>query len=174
MNRRQLLAGFAGAAGTAGGLWIAMNGLSSDGALPVRIETIDAPGSTPGEMRVPISGEVTVIDLFATWCAPCETQMDRLTAVHREFGQQVRFVSVTNERLGETLTRDDLREWWQQHDGNWSLGLDPESQLMGALNAGGIPFHAVATPDGAITWKERGLTSEDTLRTAIQRAIDDE
>ena len=121
-------------------------------------------------MQVPVPDTVTVIDLFATWCSPCEKQMTALTKLHEEYGRNVRFVSITNERIGGTLTKEDVRSWWAKNDGNWTLGLDPSSSVMAALNAGGLPFVGVAAPDGTVTWTHHGVAGIDTLRTQIAAA----
>jgi thiol-disulfide isomerase/thioredoxin len=171
MRRRALLA-LAGAALTGGSVWVATGGLASDDGLPVTVETMDARGSESGSLAVPVPGAVTVVDLFATWCSPCIEQMDALAPVHEAYADadDVRFVSVTNERLGETLTRADVRRWWRENDGNWTLGLDPESRLLSALGAGGLPYVAVAAPDGTVTWGESGVTSASALRDRIEAA----
>ncbi|MFC4356751.1 TlpA family protein disulfide reductase [Halobium salinum] len=170
-DRRTFLAGVAGAGVVGGGAWVATNGLP--GATPTTtVETVDARGSTAGEQAVPVPGEVTLVDLFATWCAPCEAQMNSLVSIHEAFGDRVRFVSVTNERFGNGFTRDDLREWWVGHEGNWTLGADPESRLQEALGAGGIPYLVVADADGRITWRHGGLASEASIRRALEGALD--
>ncbi|KAB1188688.1 MULTISPECIES: TlpA disulfide reductase family protein [Haloferax] len=148
-------------------------GSSSDsdaGELPLVVDTIDAQGSTAGDIQVPVEGTATVLDLFATWCAPCVAQMESLRSLHTEFGGDVAFVSVTNERLGGGLTMDDIRDWWSEHDGNWVVGHDPESRLMRAVRAGGLPFLVVFDATGEITWTHRGLASESNLRQAIEDA----
>ncbi|KZN25267.1 thioredoxin [Haladaptatus sp. R4] len=171
MNRRRLLTGIAGLGITGGSAWIALNGLSGDdGGLPRKVTTMRAPGSESGSVRVPVSDTVTVIDLFATWCSPCAKQMRALTKAHDEYGDDVRFVSITNERIGGTLTKGDVRSWWKKHDGQWTLGLDPDSEIMSSLNAGGLPFLAVADADGTIVWSDRGVASIDTLRSKIEAA----
>lgn len=172
MNRRRFLTAAAGAGLTAGAGWFALNGAANDSGLPIRIETIRARGSEAGHIRVPVPGAVTVIDLFATWCAPCIEQMETLSALHGTFGEQVQFVSVTNERFGGTFSRADLREWWQTYDGAWTLGVDPESDLMAALGAGGLPYLAVADADGTVVWRHSGLATKDALKTAIEQALD--
>jgi thiol-disulfide isomerase/thioredoxin len=171
MNRRRFLTAAAGTGITVGAGWLALNGFSDDSGLPIRVETIRARGSETGHIRVPVPGAVSVIDLFATWCAPCVEQMETLSALHGTFGKQVRFVSVTNERLGGTFSRADLREWWHKYDGAWTLGSDPESDLMAALGAGGLPYLAVAAADGTIVWRHSGLTTKSTLQTAIKQAL---
>ncbi|WP_416839957.1 TlpA family protein disulfide reductase [Haloferax sp. DFSO52] len=140
---------------------------SESGDLPLVVETIDAQGSSAGEIRVPVEGTPTVVDLFATWCAPCVAQMESLRSLHEEFGADVAFVSVTNERLGGGLTIDDIRGWWTENEGNWTLGHDPESRLMRAVRAGGLPYLVVFDAAGEITWTHRGLASEANLRDAI-------
>jgi thiol-disulfide isomerase/thioredoxin len=170
MNRRRLLTGLAGLGITGGSAWVALNGLSDDDGLPKCVATMRARGSTAGTVQVPVPDTVTVIDLFATWCTPCRKQMTALTKLHDEYDEGVRFVSITNERIGGTLTKGDIRSWWAENDGNWNLGLDPDSSVMAALNAGGLPFVGVAAPDGTVTWTHHGVAGIDTLRKQITTA----
>ncbi|WP_205596825.1 TlpA family protein disulfide reductase [Halostella salina] len=156
----------------AGG-WAALTGSEDGKSVAVEMATIAARGSSEGRRTVPVQDGVAVVDLFATWCAPCEEQMDTLSALHDEFGDRVAFVSVTNERFGSTFSRDDLRTWWDTHGGEWTLGHDPESNLMRTLGVDGLPYLAV-TVDGAVTWSERGLTDRSTLRSRIEAALADE
>ncbi|ELZ60223.1 MULTISPECIES: TlpA disulfide reductase family protein [unclassified Haloferax] len=141
---------------------------SGSGDLPLVVDTVEAQGSSAGEVRIPAEGTPTVLDLFATWCAPCVAQMESLRTLHEEFGDDVAFVSVTNERLGGGLTMDDIRAWWAEHDGNWTVGHDPDSSLMRAVRANGLPYLVVFDADGEATWTHRGLASEENLRAAVE------
>lgn len=170
MNRRSVLAGLLGVGLTGGAAWVAVNGVQGD-QTSVVVDTIDAQGSTAGRQRIPVPGTVTVVDLFATWCAPCKAQMQTLNAVYTTFREDVAFVSVTNEQVGNGLSLDDIRAWWRAHDGNWTVGHDPESRLFRALNAGGLPYLALADTDGTVVWTHRGLASEAALTREIRRAL---
>ncbi|WP_089879452.1 TlpA family protein disulfide reductase [Halogeometricum limi] len=172
MKRRELLAGVAGLGVVGGAGYVALEGVGlGDDGLPLQVTTLDAPGSEAGQRPVPVPGSPTVLDLFATWCVPCSAQMESLTSLHEEFGDRVAFVSVTNERFGGGLTEADVRRWWVDHDGAWTLGHDPESRLMRELQAGGLPYLAVVDADGTVTWTHRGLASEASLRERIRAVL---
>jgi hypothetical protein len=93
--------------------------------------------------------------------------MDRLVPVYESFGGRVAFVSVTNERVGGGFTVDEIRQWWADHDGRWTVGHDPESRLMSELGAGGLPFLALADASGEVVWTHRGVASESRLREEL-------
>lgn len=174
MNRRHVLVGLAGLGLTGGSFWVASEGLPTtaddDEGLPVRVETLDAPGSTAGEALVPTPDTPTVIDLFATWCPPCDEQVAIIDAVRRDY-PGVSFVSVTNERVGGDFTRADIAAWWDRHGGAWTLGLDPGGDLLRLLGATGLPYVAVADGDGRITYDNGGLVGEATLRQQLDAVV---
>jgi hypothetical protein len=97
--------------------------------------------------------------------------MDALSTVYDKYNDQVRFVSVTNERIGGTLTRADIRSWWDEHDGKWSVGLDPQSRLMSVLGAQGLPYIALTDPTGDIQWEDAGVTSVSTLQDKLDAIL---
>ncbi len=173
MNRRRALAALAGVGLTGGSLWATDRGLLGGGTddLPIRVETLDAPGSEAGSAPVPTPGRVTVVDLFATWCAPCDEQVDILDSVRGEY-DGVSFLSVTNERPSESLTRAEIADWWAENDGAWTLGIDPESELMAAFGADGLPYVAIVDAAGAVQFEHGGLVDADTLRTELDAVTD--
>jgi thiol-disulfide isomerase/thioredoxin len=170
VNRRRALAAFAGLGLTGGSVWVARNGLGGatgrEDALPLEVETLDATGSEAGTALVPTPGTVTVVDLFATWCGPCDEQLAHLREVRPEYGA-VSFVSVTNERPGETLTRADIAAWWDRNGGAWTVGLDPGSDLLAAFGASGLPFIAITDADGTVVYEHSGVSDAATLRDRL-------
>jgi thiol-disulfide isomerase/thioredoxin len=194
MKRRQLLAGAGGLALTGGAAWVAFGGGSrallsaadDDGPgagasgteegpsadYGVTVDTLEAPGSTAGTQRLPVPGTVTLLDLFATWCLPCEAQMESLRAVHDDLGDEVAFVSVTNEAFSEnSLTAEDVADWWREHDGDWTLGHDPATVVHGQVGASGLPYLVLTDATGRIVWTHAGVASEARLRREIEAAL---
>ncbi len=175
MKRRQALAAIAGVGLTGGSFWVAQRGLpgSTDratGQLPLTVETLDARGSAGGETTVPTPGAVTVVDLFATWCGPCDEQLDILAPLATEY-DGVSFVSVTNERPSETFTREDIATWWNRNGGAWTVGLDPGSDLLSAFDATGLPYIAITDRSGAVVYDHGGLAGASTLRAELDAVV---
>ncbi|MFB6105967.1 MAG: TlpA family protein disulfide reductase [Halobacteriaceae archaeon] len=171
MNRRRVLSVLAGLGLTGGSAWVAQNRLTAaDGAsdaLPVRLETLGAPGSSAGHVTVPRPGRPTLVDVFATWCGPCGEQMDALTSVHDAYDGAAAFVSVTNEPASDEAAREHVRDWWRAHDGAWTVGLDADADLTAALGASSLPFLALTDGTGAVRWTHAGVADEATLRTRL-------
>ena len=183
MQRRELLAGLRGAGVLAGGVVIARTDasdrLSAGNGEPkaggtastvprTRIETFDAPGSEAGYREVPERGGVTVLEFFATTCDVCAAYMETLRAVERDV--DATFVSITVEVVGTTVDRETVADWWRDHEGDWTVGVDDDLTLSTALNAASVPFTAVLDESNAVVYADNGAMTEDTLRDTIARA----
>ena len=179
MRRREALAGIAslGVVGSAGA--VALHGFPSpdDGPEaddesppddPIAIETVEAPGSEAGEVRVPATGRPTFIDLFATWCTPCVKQMPALAEANDRVGDEVLFISVTNESIEE----EKLVGWWEEHDGNWLLGVDPAAELSTRYLDSGFPTAVVIDASGRVQWSDSGVKTADELVAKIEQVTD--
>ncbi|WP_226483300.1 TlpA family protein disulfide reductase [Natrinema amylolyticum] len=178
MKRRDLLTGAVGLTVAGGGAAVAVGDLDIDGddagINPVVLETIDAPGSEAGTTTVPQRGRVTFVELFATWCTVCQHTMEPLSVVHHDVGEDVQFVSVTSEPVGNTVTRDDVAAWWTANGGDWTVALDTDLELTEQLDAGGVPYAFVLDESNTVTWSERGYKSADAFQRPIEAALTDE
>lgn len=171
MKRRNLVAGLGSVAALAAGGYVATGGLgpaSGNTLEPVTIEPLAVPSSPEEPFSVPFEGQVTVIDLFATWCKPCIEHMDTLQATKAAVADSVRFVSVTNQKLGGDLTEADIQDWWEEHGGGWPAGFDQEGNLTRRTDSRGVPHTVVVDESGHIAWARTGTVGNDEIVAAIE------
>ncbi len=166
-TRRRLLAGLAAAtAGAAAGCLGTLDSSDGGGGGESDGRTVDtlAVGGSPGD-RVPVAPRrVTLLDFFATWCAPCKPQMANLRAVDRAF-PEVHMLSITNER-----DTDAVRSFWRRYEGTWPVALDPQLELSSAYRADRVPTMIVLDADGTERWRHSGLAATDTIRAELEAA----
>ncbi|WP_049906203.1 TlpA family protein disulfide reductase [Halorubrum tebenquichense] len=197
MRRRDLLAGVAsvgvlGGAGVvaSGGVPDSLDGSAPDGrgdvadenggggddepgpVEPVTLQTVDAPGSRDGEVTLPAPDRPTFVDFFGTWCPPCAEQMPDLAAAHERIGDEVLFVSVTTEPVGEAVSEETIVEWWNEHDGDWLVAADIAAELAARLNVGGYPSARAIDASGRVRWATSGTHTAEEFVEGIERALD--
>lgn len=172
MRRRDLLLGAGSLAVLGGGAAVSQGWIGgAEGRIdPVDLETIEAPGSPGGATTVPEPGRVTFVKLFATWCTVCKGMMPAVAAAHGEVDDDVQFLSVTSEPVGTTISREDVAEWWIDHDGGWPVALDTDYELTGQLEASGVPYAYVLDADNRVVWEHRGDASAEELLAGIRTA----
>ncbi len=174
MRRRDLLIGAGSLAAVGGGAAVAFDVIGSSEAAvdELELETIDAPGSSAGTTAVPALGQVTFVEMFATWCTICQAMMPDLAATNAAVGDDVQFISVTNEPLGNTVTRDDVAAWWADHGGEWTVAADPELELTRALDASGVPYSFVLDEANRIRWRHRGHSDRTEMESQIRAVLE--
>jgi len=109
------------------------------------------------QAALPVPGLV-IIDLFATWCPPCQQEtpvLRALAATYRDRGLQVIGISV-----GELPAT--VAAYADRYQLGYLLLVDVNSDLFRAAGAGGIPTKLVLDADGRVVRVITGpLTSED-------------
>jgi len=168
MRRREFLAGALGAGALGAGAYVATSGEAGT-VEPVELEAIEAPGSEPGDVTVPDRGRVSLVKFFATWCSVCSSMMPEVRAAHGE-ADDAQFVSVTYEPLGHSVTRDDVADWWREHDGDWTVAHDAEFELTDALGVAGVPTTAVLDERNHVVLNDGGYKDEDEILSAVESA----
>jgi len=151
------LAGCGGIVGSGNG-----GGGGSSGIETLSVTTLDAPGSEAGEMSVPADGQPTVVDLFATWCAPCKPTINNLAQAREQIDSDVQFVSVSNEPLTGDFTTDDIVGWWEDFGGPWTVAHAGNGTLR-HFDAQRLPTSMLFGGDRVEVWRHAGVPKTSTV-----------
>lgn len=86
----------------------------------------------------------TVVNLFASWCAPCERELPLLLEVSATT-PDVRWLGVASEDR-----REDAEEFVRRTELTWPSVLDPEASTHEALESLAMPTTAFFDADGEL------------------------
>lgn len=145
-----------------------------------RPETV-APSPAVGELVPPLSGTTldgesfdiddlrgqwVALNLFATWCVPCQVEHPELVAfdeAHRRRGD-ARVVSVV---FGDS--DDAVRDFFAERGGQWPVLGEDYSSVIVDLGATGVPETFMVAPNGIIVERILGGVTRDLLDGIIDR-----
>ncbi len=124
--------------------------------------------SLDGEAIGPLdfSGDVVIVELWATWCGPCRLQAKFLEELHRELeGKGVHFLAVS---IGEDEAT--VREYVERRPFPYPVLLDPEDTIGRRFEIYGLPTVMVIDRQGVVSFLETGVSDTARLRQALRTA----
>jgi thiol-disulfide isomerase/thioredoxin len=107
-----------------------------------------------------------VINLWATWCAPCRREIPDFEEVHQNRGNEVTFVGIN---VGEDAAR--AQEFVDEIGATYDQYLDRDGYAVTELNTSAMPVTIVIDADGHISTRHLGPMGQDDLNDAIDQAI---
>lgn len=137
----------------------------ADGGLPAL--TLACLGDGPAVELGALTGRPTLINLWATWCAPCREEMPLLAQAFRERGDGIRFLGInTQDETGSAadfLTTTGV---------TYPQAVDSKGELLSSLGLPGLPITLAIDPAGRIIAKQIGQMSPETLAALLQQLAD--
>jgi thiol-disulfide isomerase/thioredoxin len=107
-------------------------------------------------------GKVVVLNLWATWCAPCKLEMPSLDRLQAELGgPDLQVVALSLDRAG---TEDRVDRFLKDEIGAEHLELyrDPEAATSRALGVLGLPTTVIVDREGREVGRALGHRDWDT------------
>ncbi len=140
--------------------------------LGVKLKTIGGNTITLGDY----SGKVLLINLWATWCGPCRSEIPELVKLHKEFqAQGVEMVGLTTEDPEESAVA--VKNFAQAFQMDYHVGWATREvtlSLMQVNQSGSIPQNFIISRDGHILKKFIGFNPVATppqIRQALTDAL---
>lgn len=144
----------------AGGLFAATR-LLGDELFPVSVgsaaptfeaRTLDAAPVT--RTLADYRGQVVLLNVWATWCAPCRAEMPSIQALHESYRDAgLRVVAVSVDGAGE---EQKIRDFARQYGLTFELLHNPSGDVQRRYQTTGVPESFVIGPDGTIRKKVIG------------------
>ena len=147
MNRKLLFSLFA--------LLLAFT-LPSNAQLPsVTVKTMD--GKTVNVDTLSNGGKPFIIDFFATWCKPCNRELDAISEVYEDWQQEtgVKICAVSIDQ-GQNINK--VKPLVDNHNWEYNVLLDPNGDLKRALGIQMIPYVLIVDGQGNIVYRHAGYT----------------
>lgn len=112
-------------------------------------------------------GKYTVVNFFASWCEPCQTEGPNLVAFQFEH-QRTGDASVLSVVIQDTPA--DARNYQAKIGANWPTMADPQGTIRLDYGVGSPPSTFVIAPDGRVVADYLGPATVKDLDSVIQRA----
>jgi thiol-disulfide isomerase/thioredoxin len=116
-------------------------------------------------------GKVVVLNLWATWCAPCREEMPSLDRLHARFKDQpVVVVALSVDRAGPERVQAFLDEIGVQ---NLAVYRDPRAAATRTLRVPGLPATLLVDKEGRERARVLGIAEWDAPQAveAVQRLL---
>lgn len=118
-------------------------------------------------LQVALSGSVTVIDLWATWCTACERERPKLERLSAAYGAQG--LRVIGLNVGEPASV--VSAYLGENRVSYPIYLDPEFRVADALGEKRLPTILVVDPSGRILHRSPTLDAESLASIKSRLAI---
>ena len=115
------------------------------------------------------SGQVVLVNIWASWCGPCRIELPHIQDLHRRYGGDGLVVLAINageseERIGSFLSQEGL---------TLPVLLDPESRSLRAFSSSGIPTVVLIDGEGIVRHVQVGYGpgSDQELERKVQALL---
>jgi len=127
-----------------------------------------------GETLTPetLSGQVVLLDFWASWCVPCQRAIPHLKSLDRELPDEL--FEIVGINLDDDKTK--LHGWVATYGPTWSQVWDPSKEVAKSFRIGNVPAYIVLDHEGRVTYSTSGWSSttgrllDYRLQQAVQRA----
>lgn len=129
----------------------------------INLKTLD--GKTVQSSVINNDGKLIILSFWATWCKPCNSELDAIKEVYDEWQQEtgVKLVAVS---IDDARSAARVKPWVDGKDWPYEVYLDQNKDLARAMNVGAdVPYTFIINGDGEILWQHKGYQpgSEDEL-----------
>ncbi|MEN4052395.1 MULTISPECIES: TlpA disulfide reductase family protein [Sulfurimonas] len=120
--------------------------------------------------------KILILDIFATWCPPCQAEASHLTSLQKKYKNKIKIIGVTIE---DNIQNTKLESFKRDYDANYTLVNAPENrrlvdEIAEKLQLGsnfGIPL-LVIYKDGKLVHYYQGAVEEEFIESDIKRALE--
>ena len=133
----------------------------------------DINGKTVRTDTLSNNGKPMIISFFATWCKPCNRELDAISEVYEEWqeetGVKIFAVSIDQaQNINKVKPLVDQHEWPSE-----TVLLDPNSELKRQLGIQMIPYVLIVDGQGNIVYKHNGYTegAEEELIEKVRELV---
>jgi cytochrome c biogenesis protein CcmG, thiol:disulfide interchange protein DsbE len=96
-------------------------------------------------------GKVVLLNVWATWCGPCKTEMPSIEALHQAMGPKgLHVVAVSIDHPGKA---DDIRKFMREYKLTFEVLHDSTQAIQAAYQTTGVPETFIIAADGTIRKK---------------------
>ena len=103
-------------------------------------------------------GDVLLLNLWATWCPPCEVEMPSIERLHEEMGPEgLKVVAVSIDQIDPQA----VKKWVDDHHLTFTVLQDRSGKIQEVYQTTGMPETFVIDREGVIVKKVIGATEWD-------------
>ena len=136
----------------------------------VTLKTID--GQSVRTDTLNNGGKPFIIDFFATWCKPCNRELDAIAEVYDDW-QQETGVKIFAISIDQAQNINKVKPLVSNHGWTYDVLLDPNGDMKRALGIQMIPFVLIVDGQGNIVYKHNGYTdgAEEELIEKVRELV---
>lgn len=118
------------------------------------VTTLEGKRISSTEMK----GKVVVLNLWATWCAPCRTEMPRLEKEIWRYSDRDDFAMIA---IARKETDAQIAAFRKTNGFTFPMAADPDGSIFGLFAGAGIPRTYVIGRDGTVVYQSLGYRESE-------------
>ena len=115
-----------------------------------------------------LRGRPVLLNVWATWCAPCREEVPVLQALHARHADAG--LAVVGVSIDVSSEREAVAEFVDEFGVTYPVWLDPDGRVTAAFPAMGIPATYLVDRAGTVRWRKIGPIAEGD--TSLARALE--
>ena len=150
--------------GKPGGIVGGIGGDSYEGSETMGVVSVDARGMAAPDVVIShpdgqdvrlgdFAGQPVLVNLWATWCAPCIAEMPTLDMLAENYRGRLKVMTISENFEGAGIVVPFLARRQFRHLEPW---LDPENAMLSALGESALPVTVLYGSDGTELFRVRG------------------
>jgi len=138
---------------------------SSDSDWP-KTEVIDVATNTVVTTDTVVGDEITIINLWALWCAPCREELPRLQKISVDFADSIDVVGIN---IGDDFNK--TVNYISEAGLTFPMYWDETGELLTALKVPSVPATLAVDASGIIIWTHLGALSASDLINKVSSFV---